>query len=81
MPYQRCQCGVGDNPHPPESAHKRPHSRCTRAVTMDVRRVRDTKGRKGNGPWYAYCEPCARAIRAYQGTDVECRPAAKTSKS
>lgn len=71
MAYLRCQCCVGDIPHPTEAAHKRRHSRCTRAVTMEVRRVRDTNGRKANGPWYAYCEQCASAIHAYQGADVD----------
>lgn len=78
MAYRRCQCCVGDIPHPTEAVHKRMHSRCTRAVTMEVRRVRDTNGRKCDGPWYAYCEQCASAIHAYQGSDVECRPAAET---
>lgn len=78
MAYARCQCCVGDIPHPTEAVHKRKHSRCTRAVKMQVRRVRDTNGRKADGPWYDYCEPCASAIHAYLGSYVECRPAAET---
>lgn len=78
MAYERCQCCVGDIPHPEEARHKRQHSRCTRAVTMEVRRIKDTNGRKADGPWYRYCEPCASAIHAYQGSDVEIRPAVET---
>ncbi len=77
MAYRRCQCEVGDIPHPTEAAHKRAHSRCTRTVVVEVRRVRDTNGRKCEGPWYAYCEPCGKSIRAYQGSDVEIRTAAE----
>lgn len=77
MAYRRCECNLGDIPHPAEIAHKRKHSRCTRAVAMEIRRVRDTNGRKAEGGWYAYCEPCGKAIRAYQGSDVEVREAAE----
>jgi hypothetical protein len=75
MAYRRCECEVHDIPHPEEIAHKRRHSRCTRVVAVEIRRVRDTNGRKAEGQWYAYCEPCGKAIRAYQGSDVEMRPA------
>ena len=78
MAYARCECTLGDIPHPTEIAHKRKYSRCTRAVAVEIRRVRDTNGRKAQGPWYSYCDPCGRAIKAYQGTDVEIRPAAET---
>ena len=78
MAYRRCECTISDIPHPVEIAHKRPHSRCTRVVTFEIRRVRDTNGRKCEGPWYAYCDQCGRAIRAYQTTDVEMRPAPET---
>lgn len=78
MAYLRCQCCVGDIPHPTEATHKRQHSRCTRAVTTEVRRIVDTNGRKVDGPWYEYCDQCAKAIRAYQGSEVEIRPAAET---
>lgn len=73
MAYRRCDCWVRDIPHPTEAAHKRPHSRCTRAVTMEIRRVRDTSGRKCEGGWYAFCEPCGKAVVAYQMSDVEAR--------
>jgi hypothetical protein len=75
MSRVRCHCTTGDIPHPPEIAHKRIHSRCTRTATMSVRRVRDTGGRKirERGGWYHYCEPCGKAIVAYQGSDVESR--------
>jgi len=75
MAYRRCECNVGDIPHPTEATHKRVHSRCTRSVAVEIRRVRDTKGRNAEGPWYAFCEPCGKAIRAYQGSDIEMRPA------
>ena len=77
MAYRRCACNVGDIPHPTEAAHKRRHSRCTRVVAFEIRRVRDTNGRKAEGGWYAFCGECARAIRAYQGQDVEMRQAAE----
>jgi hypothetical protein len=73
MAYLRCECNTGDIPHPAEAAHKRIHRRCTRAATVEVRRVRDTKGRACEASWYQFCEPCAKAIRAYQGSDVEVR--------
>lgn len=75
MAYRRCDCKIGDIPHPTKAQHKRPFSRCTRAVTMEIRRVRDTEGRSTKGPWYAFCDPCGKAIVAYQTTDVEERPA------
>lgn len=80
MAYRRCECCIGDIPHPTEAMHKRQHSRCTRVVTTEIRRVRDTNGRKAQGPWYAYCEECAKAIRAYQGSDVEVRQAVEVSQ-
>lgn len=61
--YERCECKVGDIPHYGEAVHKRPMSRCTRAVTHTVR--------KAGGIWHLYCEQCAMAIRAYQGSNVE----------
>lgn len=75
MAYRRCDCN-GDIPHPTEATHKHAHSRCTRVVAFEIRRVTDTNGRKADWPWYAFCEPCAKAIRAYQGSDVEMRPSA-----
>lgn len=84
MAYLRCDCHVGDVEHPDSARHitiqrfggKKTHHRCTRRATMSVRRVVDTRGRRipgGGGPWYRYCEKCARAIRAYQGSTVELR--------
>jgi hypothetical protein len=81
MAYARCQCNTGDIPHPTEARHKRQHSRCTRVVTKQIRRIRDTNGRKCEGPWYDYCEECAKAIRAYQGSDVEVRPSAEAKRA
>lgn len=77
MAYRRCECKVNDIPHPAEIAHKRAYTRCTRAVAVEIRRVRDTNGRKCTGAWYAYCKPCGLAIRVYQGADVEMRDIAK----
>lgn len=79
MAYRRCECTVHDIPHPEEIAHKRRHSRCSRVVAVEIRRVRDTNGRKCEGQWYAYCEPCGKAIKAYQGSDVQIRDAAETA--
>lgn len=79
MAYRRCECTIHDIPHTEEIAHKRRHSRCTRVVTVEIRRVRDTHGRKASGPWYAYCDLCGKAIKAYQGSDVEIRTAAETA--
>lgn len=79
MAYRRCECCIHDIPHPAEAKHKRQHSRCTRVVTMEIRRIRDTNGRRAEGGWYAYCDECGKAIRAYQGSDVECRQAAETA--
>jgi hypothetical protein len=79
MAYRRCECSVGGIPHPTEASHKRKHSRCTRAVTMEIRRVRDTTGRKCDAGWYAFCRPCGLAIMAYQGSDVEMRPFLQTA--
>lgn len=80
MAYRRCECTIKDVPHPEEIRHKRQHSRCTRVVAFEIRRIRDTEGRKCTGSWYAYCEPCAKAIRAYQGSEVEMREAAEVGK-
>lgn len=77
MAYRRCECCINDIPHPAEAFHKRRHSRCTRAVTMEIRVVRDTNKRKAEGGWYGYCEECGKAIMAYQGSYVERRPAAE----
>lgn len=71
MAYRRCDCHLGDVPHPEEASHKRRHSRCTRAVTTAIRRVIDTRGRAVTGAWYFYCDACAKAIRAYQGSAIE----------
>ena len=72
MAYIRCECKVGDIPHEGNAVHKRQHRRCTRAATRRIRRVIDTRGRAILSPqWYVYCEPCALAISAHQGTEVE----------
>lgn len=74
MAYTRCQCCVGDIPHTATAEHKRKHSRCTRAATVQLRRVVLTTGKPNqNSTWFDYCEPCAQAIEAYQGSYVERR--------
>jgi hypothetical protein len=80
MAYNRCECTLGDIPHPTEAIHKRKHSRCTRVVAFEIRRIRDANGRTATGPWYSYCEPCAKQIRAYQGSDVEMRPSPESER-
>lgn len=78
--YIRCQCTGGDIPHHGATRHvtmprfggPRTHWRCTRRATVSVRRVVDTSGRPMRDRlWCHYCEPCARAIVKYQGTQVE----------
>ena len=72
MAYTRCQCKVGDVPHRGAAVHKR--SRCTRAATVEISRVVTTDGKPvTTRVWYHYCEPCAQAIEAYQGSEVERR--------
>lgn len=78
MAYRRCECTIADIPHPAEIAHKRPYSRCTRVVAFEIRRVRDTNGHACKGQWYAYCDPCGKAILAYQMSNVEIRTAPET---
>jgi hypothetical protein len=72
--YLRCQCCGGDVPHTGAAVHKRIHSRCTRVATVQIRRTVTTEGKPNTSrTWFDYCESCAKAIEAYQGSEVERR--------